>query len=175
MHVLVTAASKHGATAEIAETISKQLTSHGFQTTLLEPDEVTSLEDYDAVVLGSAVYAGHWLTPARRLAERSIGPLKERAVWLFSSGPVGDPPRPDEDPVEVADMLATTGAHGHRIFAGRIDKGRLGLTERAIVRALKVSEGDFRDWQVVAGWADEIADALVPRDSDHSDRDTSTT
>lgn len=165
MHVLVTAASKHGATADIAESISKQLTSHGFQTTLLEPDEVTELEDYDAVVLGSAVYAGHWLEPAKQLAERFVGQLLGRAVWLFSSGPVGNPLRPDEDPAEIADLLDAIGANGHRVFAGRIDKRRLGLAERAIVRALKVPEGDFRDWRAVADWADEIAHALRPQDS----------
>ncbi len=58
---------------------------------MLEPDEVTELEDYDAVVLGSAVYAGHWLEPAKQLAERFVGQLLGRAVWLFSSGPVGNP------------------------------------------------------------------------------------
>ncbi len=31
--------------------------------------DVTSLEDWDAVVLGSAVYAAHWQRDARRFTE----------------------------------------------------------------------------------------------------------
>ena len=33
-------------------------------------EEVGSIDDYNAVVLGSAVYAGHWLESARGLAKR---------------------------------------------------------------------------------------------------------
>lgn len=163
MHVLVVAASKHGATAAIAEAISTRLASRGLQTTLVAPDEVTDLGGYDAVVLGSAVYAGQWLDPAKRLAARLADQLAARAVWLYSSGPVGDPPQPEEEPVHIADLLRVTGARDHRVFGGRIDRGQLGLAERAIVRALRVPEGDFRDWQAVVDWADEIAAALAPQ------------
>jgi menaquinone-dependent protoporphyrinogen oxidase len=67
------------------------------------------------VVLGSAVYAGHWLKPARDLVARCGPALAARPVWLFSSGPVGDPPKPEEDPVDVAEVLAATSAREHRL------------------------------------------------------------
>jgi menaquinone-dependent protoporphyrinogen oxidase len=65
---------------------------------VLEPEQVDEVEGYDAVVLGSAVYAGHRLKPARKLVDRCGAALAARPVWLFSSGPVGDPPKPEEDP-----------------------------------------------------------------------------
>jgi Flavodoxin domain len=105
MRVLVTAASKYGATAEIAAVLDK----HGLEATVLPPEQVKGVDGYDAVVAGSAVYAGHWLKPTRELVERHAGALAGRPVWLFSSGPVGDPPKPEEDPVDVADLLAATG------------------------------------------------------------------
>jgi hypothetical protein len=108
MRVLVTAATKYGATAEIAAAIAEVLDEHGLEATMLPPDQVEEVDGYDAVVLGSAVYAGHWLKPARELVERHAGALASRPVWLFSSGPVGDPPKPEEDPVDVADLLAAT-------------------------------------------------------------------
>jgi menaquinone-dependent protoporphyrinogen oxidase len=41
--------------------------------------------------------------------DRLGGTLAERPVWLFSSGPVGDPPKPQEDPVGVREILTATG------------------------------------------------------------------
>src|SRR5262245_10417803 len=129
MRVLVTAASKHGSTAEIAERIANQLRP-AFEVDHRAPADVTEVDGYDAVVLGSAVYAGHWLPAARDLVTSLASSLAQRPVFLFSSGPVGEPPKPVEDPVDVAAIVAATRARGHRVFAGRIDRKRLGFAER---------------------------------------------
>ena len=93
------------------------------------------------MVLGSAVYAGHWLEPARELAERHAEALAARRVWLFSSGLVGNPPKPaEEESVYVSGILEATGARDHRVFSGKLDKGTLGFAEKAIVLALRVAE-----------------------------------
>ena len=65
-------------------------------------EEVDSLDGYDACVIGSAVYVGHWLDPARELVETHARALAGRPVWLFSSGPLGPPDKlkPEGDPVE---------------------------------------------------------------------------
>ena len=76
--VLVSAASLHGATAEIAQTIGEVLSRHNFATTVMAPGEVDAIDDYDAVIIGSAVYMGHWLDPAKELVSRSVIP---RASW----------------------------------------------------------------------------------------------
>jgi menaquinone-dependent protoporphyrinogen oxidase len=160
MRVLVTAATKYGATAEIAQAIAETLGDRGLEATVLAPEQVEGVDGYDAVVLGSAVYAGHWLKPARELIERHAAALAGQPVWLFSSGPVGDPPKPEEDPVDVAELLAATGAREHRVFAGKLVRKQLSFPERAIVSALRVPEGDFRDWTEIRQWAAQIADAL---------------
>lgn len=123
-------------------------------------EEVSSVEDYDAIVLGSAVYAGHWLKPARELVERHADALAGKSVWLFSSGSIGDPPKPEEEPVDVSEILAATGAHEHRVFVGKIDEDTLGFAEKAAMLALRAPEGDFRDWEAVRQWAEGIASAL---------------
>ena len=160
MRVLVTAATRHGATAEIAAAIGEVLAGRGLDATVAAPEQVKGVDGHDAVVLGSAVYAGHWLKPVRELVGRLGTVLADRPVWLFSSGPVGDPPKPEEDPVDVAEILTATGARDHRVFAGRLVRKRLSFPERAIVSALRVPDGDFRDWPEIRQWADEIADAL---------------
>jgi hypothetical protein len=50
MKVLVSAASKHGATAEIARAIADVLADHGSQTTVLGADEVSTIASYDVLI-----------------------------------------------------------------------------------------------------------------------------
>ncbi len=87
------------------------------------------------------MYAGHWLKPARELVERHARGLAGRPVWLFSSGPVGDPPKPEEDPVDVSEIHTRTGAREHRVFAGKLVRKQLSFPERAIASALRVPPG----------------------------------
>lgn len=160
MRVLVTAASKHGSTAEIADAIRTELEGRGFEVTLKPPSAFASIQGYDAFVIGSAIYAGRWREEAKDFVERHSAELKERDVWLFSSGPLGDPLKPEEDPTDAAPMIAKTGAREHRVFAGKLDKGKLNLAERALVRGVRAPYGDFRDWDEVSSWAGEIARSL---------------
>lgn len=161
MKVLVSAASRHGATADIAKAIGETLEAAGLEVAVLPPDTVSSLAGFDAVVLGSGVYVGHWMEPAKDLVERFGGELSSRPVWLFSSGPIGDPPKPEEDPVDLPELMEATGARGHRLFSGLVDKSRLGLGEKVILAAVRAPEGDYRPWDEIRAWADEIAAALT--------------
>jgi menaquinone-dependent protoporphyrinogen oxidase len=161
MRVLITAASRHGATAEIAEFLGGALRARRLDAIVTRPDDVSAIDGFDAVVIGSGVYAGHWLKPAKDLVSRCTAELQTRPVWIFSSGPLGDPPKPAEDPVDVPRMLSATGARGHRLFAGRLNRRQLGVTERAIVRMVNAPDGDFRDWMALDAWAGEITTTLT--------------
>lgn len=158
MKILVTVASKHDATREMAEWIGEAMWRTGVDAVIVPPDDVTSLDGVDAVVLGSGVYAGRWLRPATKLVERLKDGLQERPVYLFSSGPLGDPPKPETDPVDVASIMAATRAVEHRVFPGRLQRKGLGFAERAIVSALRAPEGDFRPRSAVEAWANEIVE-----------------
>ena len=161
MTILVAAASRHGATYEIAEAIGRGLAKHGLDMEVARIEDVGGIAGYDAFVLGSAVYVGHWLEPARSFVEHQRDELSRRPTWLFSSGPIGDPPRPnEEDAVQVDDLVAAVAAREHRLFPGRLDKSLLGFGERAVVFAFRTEEGDFRDWDEIDRWATEIAEAL---------------
>lgn len=159
-NVLVIAASKHGSTLEIAEAIAVRIRSAGLEADVREPVAVNSLDEHDAVVLGSAVYASHWLPAALDVIDRFGDEFATRPVWLFSSGPVGEQPLPESRPNDVDDLAASIGARDHKIFAGSIDKEDLGLGERAVVKLLRAPIGDYRDWKAIRRWAGGIAKAL---------------
>jgi menaquinone-dependent protoporphyrinogen oxidase len=135
MKVLVTAASKYGATGEIARAIGDVLDERGLDATVSPTDQVDRIDHYDAVVLGSAVYAGHWMKAAKELVERAGGAMAKKPVWLFSSGPIGDPPKPEEDPVDVAQIVKDTKAREQRVFAGKLVKKQLSFPEGDRARA----------------------------------------
>ena len=160
MRGVVSAASRHGATVEVAATIGAVLGEAGHEVYVLAPDEITGVDGFDAAVIGSAVYLGHWIEPARELVARHKVALSKIPVWLFSSGPVGEPLRHPEDPADAASLAALIGARGHRSFPGLVDKRRLGFAEKAMVAAVRVTEGDFRPWEEIDAWAREIAAAL---------------
>jgi menaquinone-dependent protoporphyrinogen oxidase len=97
---------------------------------VISPGDVRSLDGYDAVIIGSAVYMGHWLDPAKELVNRFHEAFTGRPVWLFSSGPVGKPSSKlaqsmDQDPADLPGMLEATHARDHRRFAGKLDRKHL--------------------------------------------------
>jgi menaquinone-dependent protoporphyrinogen oxidase len=165
MNVIVTAAGRQGATYEIAEAIGRVLRERGLETTVSRPEQVDDVTGYDAVVLGSAVYGGHWLEPAKDFARHFARELSKRPVWLFSSGPVGDPRRKlvqkmTADPLELPTVLGQTHACEHRILAGRLAGARLGRAQRLSLLLFRGLQGDWRDWAEVERYASAIADTL---------------
>jgi menaquinone-dependent protoporphyrinogen oxidase len=160
MRILIGVASRHGATLEIGQVLEAALRTHGLDVDLQRVEEVSGLGGYDAVVLGSGVYSGHWLRPAREFAEVHEGELKHLPVWLFSSGPVGEPLTPMENPAEVATISHGVGARGHRLFGGKIESSELALGEKALVALVRAPAGDYRPWSEIDAWAESIASQL---------------
>lgn len=177
--VLVVYASRHGATRGIAERITSTLTASGAEATLRNADEVRNAGDYDAYVVGSAAYMGHWLKEATEFVRRNRAALAAKPVWLYSSGPVGTDTvdkegrdlRTVSEPLEFAEFEPVIHPRGHRVFYGAWDPHAkpIGLAERlgsAILShmpaAAELPAGDFRDWAEIEAWANEIANALTP-------------
>lgn len=167
MRVLVTAASRYGATEGIAHAIGEALVASGHRVTVSTPETVEALPEFDAVVLGSAVYTGHWLAPALDLARRIHAELPGCPVWLFSSGPVGDPSRKlvqrmGADPVDLPKLMDLTQPRGHKMFPGKLDRHNLRLAQRVGLFFFRGIEGDFRDWDAIHDWSRTIAAQLSP-------------
>lgn len=162
MHVLVTTASKHGATTGIGEAIAATLERNGHTVETRAAGHVQSIEQFDAIVIGGAVYAGRWVKDAHRFVDRFESELAGRPLWLFSSGPTGTPPKPDPvDVVDLDDVIERLQPKQTVVFAGRLDAGLLSFAERAIIRAVRAEEGDFRDWDAIRSWAESIAAELT--------------
>jgi menaquinone-dependent protoporphyrinogen oxidase len=158
VRVLVAVASRLGATAEIAEAVADGIRSAlpAASVTVRPTAAVDEVGNVDAVVVGSAVYFGHWLEEAREFLLRCAVPLWELPVWMFSSGPLGIPPRPPEVFLDVDEIRRLSRAREHRLFPGRLDPDVLDLPERAMVAALHAPTGDFRDLAAARAWGASI-------------------
>lgn len=164
-HVLVAYASKYGSTTEIAEKIGQVLRDAGLTVDVLPVDQVDGISDYHAVVLGSAVYTGHWRQDAIAFLEANEYTLADMPVWFFSSGPTGT-----GDPVELmkgwnfpkAQQLIANHIRPRdtSLFHGNLDMKKLGFAERILIKGINAPIGDFRDWNAITAWANAIAEAL---------------
>ena len=141
MHILVTASSKHGATDEVADAIAKRLEAAGFTVDRVAPADVTTVESYDAVVVGSAVYILQWMPEAHDFMN-------------------GVPKHSEQDGNRVGPLLTHVNCRELRTFPGRYKPELLSLRERSVARLAGVVEGDFRDWDAIDAWADDIAAQL---------------
>ena len=166
MRVLIVHASQFGATKGIAERITQVLGRHGLIAELYPVTELATLALVDAVVIGSAVHAGHWLDDATRFVYRHQDELKAMPVWLFSSGPIGDRAvkAVPSDPKEVGAFRVLLAPRGVAVFAGAYDRetadfSHMGLGEKLAGRLMP--EGDWRDWDAIDRWADGIATSLL--------------
>lgn len=160
MKVLISVASKHGATEEIADRIAERLCMRRIDAHVIPPANRPRIAEYDACVIGSAVYMGRWMGEARNLVADNKDVLAKRPVWLFSSGPV-TPVADDRDEADARTFAEAINARGHQLFAGRLDQDGLNFGERAIVRMIHSPWGDYRPWQAIDEWADSIARDLL--------------
>ncbi len=164
--ILVTYASKHDSTAEIAEAIGEALReSSGFHVDIESVETVENVAGYDAVVLGSAVYAGQWQGKAADFLKEHEAELAQRPTWIFSSGPTGEgDPKTLLKGWELPEALKPIVEHIQprdvTVFHGNLDADKLGAFERIVVKGVKAPLGDFRDWTMIRAWASGIVQAL---------------
>jgi len=158
--VLVAYASKMGANAEIAEAIVGVLREAGLEAEALPAREAKDLTAYDAVVLGSALYAAHWQRDAHRFISRSRDALGAMPLYLWSSGPL-DWALASRDLPPAANVLEIMGEvpfRAHHTFGGRLDPTAPDVDEQ-ILRTHPI--GDFRDWGAIRAYALAIARDLT--------------
>lgn len=163
--VLVTYASKYGATREIADKIGESIVNAGVQAEVLPVDEVADLGKYSAAVLGSAVYIGHWRKEAVRFVKKHETELAKMPVWIFSSGPTEDA---DTDAFmdggRLPKAVAPVAEHIHPrdtvIFHGAIDSEQMSSFESWLLKRVKAPISDAREWEEIAAWGAGIAEAV---------------
>ena len=163
--ILVAYASKHGATADIAEKIGQLLSQEDLDADIMPANQVVDVTQYDAFIIGSASYIGQWRKEASKFLGTNEKLIAGRPVWLYSSGPTGEGDAVElmkgwRFPGRLRPIIDRMKPRDIAIFHGSIDTKKLGFFEKLIVRAVKAPIGDFRDWDSITSWTKAIIDEL---------------
>jgi menaquinone-dependent protoporphyrinogen oxidase len=166
--VVVAYATRFGSTTGVAERLAARLTEGGLLAEARQVDTLPGLGPYEAVLLGSPVFDGHWLPEAEGFARRHRGALADTPLWLFSVGSFDDRkpflgPLMKREPRNIRDLSDALRPIGYRVFAGVMPRERWPLLGRAFFRLFGGRFGDNRDWDAIDRWADEIVAALRAR------------
>ncbi len=159
MRVLVTYGSTRGGTQGLAQMVADGLREMDCTVEVHPAGEVRGVDDYDAVIVGGALYAFRWHRAARHFVRRNTAGLRQRPVYFFSSGPLDDSAvTGDIPPVKgVAELMSRVGARGHVTFGGRLSQYARGFPASAMAKRLA---GDWRDAGQVRTWAHTVAAQL---------------
>jgi menaquinone-dependent protoporphyrinogen oxidase len=172
--ILIAYDTIHGSTAEVADHIGKELCARGFTVDVRCVGNASSIENYDAVILGSAIYEFNWLPDARRFVRNHYSTLASKpiAVFIVCSAMYQDTPE-NRDAVQKAFVSPLINRYpaisplSIGLFGGAVDfnTNRYNLFEKFVLRILgKVlgfkDNADWRDWDYISDWAQEVGDLV---------------
>ncbi|MHB1132872.1 MAG: flavodoxin domain-containing protein [Chloroflexota bacterium] len=166
--ILVAFATRYGSTQETAETVAATLRECGLEARVQPLREVRTLEGFGAVVLGAALYMGHWYKDADRFLSQYRQDLVERPVAIFALGPIQSPPNDEELQGARAQLdkelakFPWLGPVAREVFGGKYDPSRLRFPDNliAILPASPLKNkpaSDVRDWGAIRSWANGLA------------------
>ena len=173
--ILVAYDTIDGSTAELAEFVGKELSKEGNVVDVRRVSEVTDVNSYQAVVVGSPMKREKWTEDALDFLNRHKQALSQRPVALFYTclATLKHTPEdglgrvmnnyvspllaefPDLKPVSIG------------IFTGVLDytkytkEGAEGMSRFMGARGCPVEgRNDYRDWQAISNWAKDVGTKL---------------
>ena len=162
MKILVAYASRMGSNAEIAQRIGDQLREAGHEVDVTPCADAADVAAYEAVIIGSALYMGHWDKAASSYLKSQAVLLAKRPTWLFQSGPCGEGLDLDhiDTPGAIRKLAGQIGLTAPVTFGGRLDRTKA-TTRLSRWMATGTYAGDFRDWDQVRRCTGEVAAELA--------------
>ena len=162
-NVLLAWATRYGSTEEVAHAIADDLLKQGFTVHAQPMPEVKSVERYDAVVLGFALYMSRIHKDARRFLTSYKEQLMRAPVAVFCLGPVH---AEEKEFVEARRQLDKQlkqfpwlSPVALEVVGGRFDPGKLGFL-RLMPAMRNMPTSDARNWEAIHSWAYHLPAAL---------------
>ena len=169
--ILIAYASECGTTGEVAVAIGDALCENGNTVETKWIKNVKDINNYDAVIIGSAILYEDWMPEAREFVKNNQDILKNMPVAYFitcmalSSKEDAAMQQAIEYSDKLCDLVPQVKPVSVGHFAGVLDYSKLSFLKRTLTKAAmarhKVKEGDYRDWNAIRSWAKSIDFHLV--------------
>lgn len=157
--VLVTYATKHGSTTDIAWSIANSFFDSGIRADVKKIQNVEDVRPYRLVIVGTPIYDNQILPEVLTFAELHTDWLEKRKVAVFVVGRTLKEPD-SETLIRTERMLSRLKNYINifdtGMFAGKISPKNLPIKERLEEVFGEKKTGDFRDWEEIGSWAKEL-------------------
>lgn len=165
--ILVAYTTAAGSTGEVAKVVGEEISGGNGAVDVLRTKEVTDLGPYRAVVVGTGIRAGRVYRDTLAFLERHQAALNKVPVAYFVVClTMTDDTEENRRTVETyVDQMREKAPQVQPVdvglFAGKMDYKAISLLPRLIIKAMKVSEGDFRDWDAIRAWVSGVRPTLL--------------
>jgi len=164
--ILVAYASRLGSTKEVAEAVAQQLRDRDETVHVRCVEDVTDLSQYDAVVVGSAIQRDAWLPEAVAFVEQNRAVLSKVPVAYFvvCMTMCEDTKENRQQVISyIKPVIEMVKPVGIGLFGGVIDYTKFSWLMQLAMMEDKIPEGDFRNWDAIYEWADEVETEISNR------------
>lgn len=169
--VLIAYATKHGSTAEVAQFMGEVLRERDLAVTVAAAETVEDVAGYDAVLVGSPIYGGMWLTEISQFLERFADALAQKPTYFWMTCiRVLEPDGLEHAQREYVyqPLMKRIGVREVGVFAGKLKLDEINWDDRWTLAARYdgkelpgARSDDFRDWNAIRAWTAGVRDALA--------------
>ena len=175
--VLIAFATWSGATQEVAEMVGSVLKSKGLNVDVKSTKEINSIDEYQAVVLGTSIHASQTVGGFRKFLSRFNKNLNKlpTAYFVVCANMMEDSKENRDETLgwlgKVTDKypdinLVSTGLFGGAVITSGKYFEKLNFFIKKIIGTMKLKmeedygKSDFRDWDKIKEWSSDLAGKL---------------
>lgn len=164
--ILVAYASGFGSTQGIAEAIGQVFCDAGAEVDIKWIENIIGIQNYDAVVIGSAIQYDQWMPEARKFVITHQATLNQVPVAFFFAclALSKQNEKTSQQGLKYAQKLYALSPLVQPLsigrFAGELDYRRLPILMRLFFKIflafVGAKEGDYRDWDAIRRWSKDV-------------------
>lgn len=172
--ILIIHATYHGSTTQIAEFIAEKLNNWGIDASVKSINDDVNFSSYNGVIIGAPIHRGKWMSEAIDFVNKYRQRFDQLPFACFYTCMSKAKQPPSEDTIEelavyqssVTDLFPNLSPSCVGSFAGMLDYNKCSFLEKLVMWWIMskngLKAGDYRDWQAIESWLNDIDKYMIP-------------